>query len=219
MRKVDYDSPDSPARKARQKRYKFFMDRFNTMKRPMRILDIGGTEQYWEMLGFFDDVDLVKEGIELHLLNLREQEVSRPNVFSVIGSALDLSPYEDQSFDLVFSNSVIEHLFTWENQVIMANEVMRVGKNYFVQTPNYWFPIEPHFYMPLIQYLPKALRVWIIYTFHNDYNDKEFTKTKVEEFKLLTIGEMKKLFPSGEAYIEKFKGLNKSVSMYKMDVS
>lgn len=64
------------------------------------------------------------------------------------GDATNLSQYSDKSFDIVFSNSVIEHLYTKENQISMAKEVNRVGKNYFIQTPNYWFPIEPHWVFP-----------------------------------------------------------------------
>ncbi|MBC8844888.1 class I SAM-dependent methyltransferase, partial [Escherichia coli] len=73
--------------------------------------------------------------------------------------ATDLSEIDDQQFDIVFSNSVIEHLYTWENQEKMAKEVLRVGKYHFIQTPNYWFPIEPHWVFPFFQFLPKSIRI------------------------------------------------------------
>ncbi|MGL1255153.1 methyltransferase domain-containing protein, partial [Vibrio parahaemolyticus] len=85
------------------------------------------------------------------LLNLEKEEVTNPQFQSITGNATDLSGINDQQFDIVFSNSVIEHLYTWENQEKMAKEVLRVGKYHFIQTPNYWFPIEPHWVFPFFQ--------------------------------------------------------------------
>ena len=60
--------------------------------------------------------------------------------------------FKDKSFDAVFSNSVIEHVGTFEDQKMMANEVIRVTNFYFIQTPNLYFPIEPHFLVPFFQF-------------------------------------------------------------------
>ena len=61
-----------------------------------------------------------------------------------MGDATDLSPFKDKSFDIVHSNSVIEHLYNFENQKKMASEIMRVGQKHIVQTPNKYFFLEPH---------------------------------------------------------------------------
>jgi hypothetical protein len=66
-------------------------------------------------------------------------------------------PFPDQSFDMVFSNAVIEHL-TPEGQQRMAREILRVGRSWFVTTPNFWFPIEMHHKLPLFQFLPGSLQ-------------------------------------------------------------
>lgn len=216
MKKINYHNPRSLALKARKARLKFFLDQLDSLKKPLKILDIGGTEKYWDTVGFLDQVDMEKQGISIHLLNIMQQEVTKPNFVSLVGDATDLKQYEDGFFDLVFSNSVIEHLFTWENQQKMASEVRRVGKAYFIQTPNFWFPIEPHFVLPFIQYFPRRMRVQLLLLLHSNYTDKEATALKVEEIKLLTIKEMKRLFPDGNVYLEKFAGLNKSIIMYKM---
>lgn len=64
-------------------------------------------------------------------------------------------PFRDQSFDVVFSNAVLEHL-TPERQRRMAGEILRVGRSWFVTTPNFWFPVEMHHKLPLFQFLPRS---------------------------------------------------------------
>jgi hypothetical protein len=77
-----------------------------------------------------------------------------PGMTYVCGSALGL-PFDDNAFDVAYSNSVIEHVRTWENQVRFAAEIRRVAPRYYVQTPNAAFPIEPHVMGLGIQWLPK----------------------------------------------------------------
>ena len=210
---IDYKDPDSLVLRSRRKRFDFFLTQLDKLKKPVRILDVGGTQQFWDSMNFTDG-----SAIDVSLLNLSHQETGHPNFRSVVGDATDMKEFQDGHFDLVFSNSVIEHLFTWENQVKMAKEIRRVGKNYFVQTPNYWFPIEPHFVFPMFQYLPKSVRVSLISNFklgnHPKYDDRELAAKKVEEVKLLSIGQMKRLFPDGSIYRDKFYGLNKSIVAY-----
>jgi len=210
---VDYKNPNSLALRSRKKRFDFFLTQVDKLKKPVRILDVGGTQKFWDSMSFTDS-----NVIDVSLLNLSHQETNYPNFRSVVGDATDMKEFPDGHFDLVFSNSVIEHLFTWENQVKMASEIRRVGKNYFVQTPNYWFPIEPHFVFPLFQYLPKSLRVSLISNFklghHPKYDDRNMATQRVEEVKLLSIGQMRRLFPESNIYLDKFYGLNKSIVAY-----
>jgi hypothetical protein len=210
---TDYHDPNSLVLKARRKRFDFFLSQLNKLKRPVRLLDVGGTQWFWEMMDFTD-----QRNIEISLLNLSHQEVEHSNFKSLVGDATNMKEFDDNSFDLVFSNSVIEHLFTWDNQVKMANEIQRVGRNHFIQTPNYWFPIEPHFVFPLFQYLPKRIRVGLISNFsmghHPKYPDREIAVRKIDEVKLLSIRRMKQLFPNSNIYLDKFMGFNKSIVAY-----
>lgn len=100
----------------------------------------------------------------------------------------------------------------------MAEEVRRVGKNYYVQTPNYYFPIEPHWLFPFFQFFPFSIKVAMTKNFNlGNYPkapDREMAIKRVNEVKLLTQGEMKDLFPDGQVYQEKFLGLTKSITMY-----
>lgn len=66
----------------------------------------------------------------------------------------DALPFDDQSFDLVFSNAVIEHVGSREQQHGFLDEILRVGKRAFVTTPNRRHPIEFHTVTPLLHYLP-----------------------------------------------------------------
>lgn len=183
------------------------------LQRPVEILDIGGTQSYWERMMFTESNDY-----NITLLNLEEKPVKYKNFKSVRGNACDLSEYRDQEFDIVFSNSVIEHLFTKDNQFKMAAEVRRVGRNYYIQTPNYYFPVEPHWLFPGYQFLPFDLRVFLTKNFNLGHYRKAPNREKaverVREVNLLTEGEMKQLFPEAKVKREYFMGLVKSISMY-----
>ena len=126
--------------------------------------------------------------------------------------------YKHGEFDVVFSNSVIEHLGNYEDQRRMANEVIRVGKRYFVQTPNKFFPIESHFHFPLFQFLPKRTRIWL--HMHRNLGwrkktiDYKLAKSSIEELRLLSKSELKLLFPHAKIYEEKYFGFNKSFIAY-----
>ena len=210
---ADNTNQQSLAYQFRFKRFLFFCSLLDQLPKPVSILDIGGTQDYWNMMGFSDD------SIQITLLNLEIQPVSGNSFVSVKGDATDLSAYADKSFDIVYSNSVIEHLFTNEAQQRMANEVRRVGKNYFIQTPNYYFPIEPHWVFPFFQFLPVNVRVWM--TMHLNLGhigrieDRVAAARQVEEVRLLTRQQVEKLFPGAKMYDERFLGLTKSLVAYQ----
>ena len=154
-----------------------------------------------------------RKGSALTLLNLEKEKTRLKNISSLSGNATDLSQFEDNSFDLVFSNSVIEHLYTYENQKKMASEIRRVGKNHFVQTPNKYFLLEPHYALPLFQFFPSSIAFLILTKTKLSRMQKwdpEFAKGYLEEIRLLSLSEMKKLFPQSHIYFEKIFGLNKS---------
>ena len=125
-----------------------------------------------------------------------------------------MSQFAANSFDVVFSNSVIEHLGDYENQRRMADEVRRVGRRYFVQTPNKRFPIEPHFLVPWFQYLPVGARTWLINRFdvgwYRRIPDRSVARAEVESIQLLTRKRFSALFPEATIHSEKFAGLTKS---------
>jgi len=206
-RVADNQDTASLSHQFRQKRFRLFLSKIQSLPKPISILDIGGTPAFWERMGFSE------EGVTITLLNLQQQTVNKSGFTSVVGDATQL-PYADQSFDMVFSNSVIEHLYTKEQQQKMASEVQRVGKHYFIQTPNYWFPIEPHWVFPFFQYLPFRVRVFLTQYFSLGHIPRQPLYTdavrQVKEIRLLSKREFQSLFPSAVIYAEPFLWMEKS---------
>jgi ubiquinone/menaquinone biosynthesis C-methylase UbiE len=203
----------------RTKRFAFIMsllDKLTKGGKKIKILDIGGTEDYWNSMGLN-----LGNNIEIVLLNLYKIEVRGAGFSSIKGEACNLEGVADKSFDLVFSNSVIEHLFSIENQQKMANEVKRVGKNYYIQTPNKFFPIEPHWVFPFFQFLPFGLKVYLTKNFSLGHISKAKSKQEaidlVNEVNLLSKKELESLFSESKLYIEKFIGFDKSYAVYKIE--
>jgi len=122
-----------------------------------RVLDIGAQT---DPGGLLQLVDWYPWKTQLTAMNLRTAHLDAiarryPEVTRAVGDACRL-PWPDQSFDLVHANAVIEHVGDVERQARMAQEVMRVGRQWFVTTPNRWFPFEFHMRLPLVTWLPAA---------------------------------------------------------------
>jgi ubiquinone/menaquinone biosynthesis C-methylase UbiE len=117
----------SLAAKMRQRRFALFMSLLATVPRPIRVLDVGGTQNFWEVMGFTQAPD-----VSVVLLNTAHIQVNYTNFSSVIGDAREMKEFSDNEFDVIFSNSVIEHVGDYTDQLRMAHEVRRVGKRYFI---------------------------------------------------------------------------------------
>jgi hypothetical protein len=210
-RLLDSDDPDSYANKLRSRRFRQFEDWIAPFPRPLRILDVGGTNAFWERRAWAGRAD-----IQIVTLNLDAEERRHENIQPIAGDATNLEQFETGSFDVVFSNSVIEHLFTFENQRRMASEVQRVSKAYWVQSPNYWFPMEPHFHVPGWQWMPLGMRVAMLQRWKCGWRgpcpDPVRAHELVEEVRLLTARELRSIFPGATLLPERFCGLVKSWS-------
>ena len=145
---ADNRDPNSLASRMRAMRNAQFKSLLDSLPRPLKILDVGGSHMVWETIGLVDQPD-----VHITILNLEQEECRYKNVHSVVGDARDMRGFHGCQFDIVYSNSVIEHVGNMEQMVRMASEVRRVGRRYFVQTPNRYFPIEPHFVFPMFQFL------------------------------------------------------------------
>ncbi|HZR41462.1 MAG TPA: glycosyltransferase [Ktedonobacteraceae bacterium] len=197
----------------RKKRFAFFQSLISSLPRPLSVLDVGGTQEFWEKVGF------IKPDVSVLLYNLTQVETPYSQMKSMAGDARNMHEFKDKEFDVVFSNSVIEHVGTYQQQRQMAEEVQRVGKRYCVQTPNRYFPIEPHVLLPFFQFYPFGLKVFILSHFRTPWGWKIETKEEAIEYvngiRLLTEKELRTLFPDAKIYKERFLGLCKSLTMYK----
>ena len=172
------------------------------------ILDLGGSPWFWAGLAISGKITVVNPD-ELSA----QVKAAYPAFKCVRGDGCNLS-YADGSFDVGFSNSVIEHVGTYEQQKAFAAEIRRVGKTLWVQTPAREFPIEPHFLAPFIHYLPRWLQRRMVRYFTIFGLMTRPSPTQIEnllnEIRLLKYYEMRELFPDCEIYREKFLGLTKS---------
>jgi len=209
---ADNREQQSFASQLRRKRFAFFQSLLTRLDRPVHILDVGGTESYWQIMGLNNDDDVF-----VTLLNLIPEKVTMPIMSTMVGDARKIEA-DDLSYDIVFSNSVIEHVGTYQDQMQMAAEVRRVGKRYFIQTPNKYFPLEPHFLFPFFQFLPLKARVLLLQTFNLGWFEKipDANKAReiVESIRLLTKEEFVTLFPQANIYEEKVFGVTKSFLAY-----
>src|SRR5262249_36578323 len=144
-------------RQARLARFLTIVDEVVSAKGQCRVLDLGGVFEYWQALE-----DLWQDRpLHFTLVNPCSEPVADKRFISLRGSACDLREFHDNAFDVVHSNSVIEHVGLWSSQREMAREVRRLAPRYFVQTPYFWFPFEPHLRTPFIHWLPEPWRVAI----------------------------------------------------------
>ena len=209
-----YGNPQSLARSFRLRRFeriKPLIDRIVARKGSCRIADIGGTEYYWNIFGSY----VADTPVEIDLINLTAEPVSQPKFRGLAGDATDLSAIPDRSYDLVHSNSVIEHVGTWTAMSRMATNVRRLAPVYYVQTPNFWFPYEPHFRVPFFHWLPEQVRARLCMQMNLGFGGQQTTldaaMRRVQSACVIDRGQLAELFPDAVIKRERVLGLTKSI--------
>lgn len=206
---------------ARMARGRVFRDSLSPTENDT-ILDLGGGtgEHISSLIPFRDNVTIAD-------LSENDLEVAAKKfgfrTFRFDGS--DELPFSDREFDILFCSSVIEHVtgpketvarlnsgkefheLAQTHQRKFANEIRRICSSYFVQTPYRYFPIESHTWFPVVfVFLPRKLQRHIIRAFN-----KFWPKRTQPDWHLLTVKEMKNLFPDAEIVREKKFGMTKSL--------
>lgn len=182
----------------------------------VEILDIGGTEAYWRIVpeDFFADFR-----IRVTLLNLSPPTSPEPDERFIVrtgDAAGDLwSEIDPSAYHLLHSNSVIEHVGNWARMVRFAENIKAFSGDYFVQTPNFWFPIEPHFMTPFFHWLPKPVRVSLVQNMSLGNWERAANVRRaveiVESSDLLSESMFSELFGDAEIHKEKALFLTKSL--------
>jgi 2-polyprenyl-3-methyl-5-hydroxy-6-metoxy-1,4-benzoquinol methylase len=183
----------------RERRYRLFLELCG-VEPEERIIDVGAGNG-----GGLERFNRENPIVAVDLQGERNGWLDQPNVTVEKGDGTQLQ-FADREFPVAYSNSVIEHI-PKTLQRAFADEVRRVGERYFVQTPNRWFPIEPHYQVPLFQFLPRWARRAINKRFTLGFQPKGYW----EEITLLSARDMKRLFPDATIHRERVFGLTKSL--------
>jgi 2-polyprenyl-3-methyl-5-hydroxy-6-metoxy-1,4-benzoquinol methylase len=183
----------------RERRYRRFLD-LCSVRPDEPILDVGAGRG-----GALERFNRENPIVALDLQPLADGWLDEANVTVVQGDGTRL-PYRDGEFPVAFSSSVIEHVPKHLQQAF-ADEIRRVGRRYFVQTPNRWFPVEPHYQVPFFHFLPVRLQRALNRRFDLGWQGKGHW----EEITLLSARELRRLFPDAEIHRERLFGLTKSL--------
>jgi hypothetical protein len=187
-------------RRRRMRRFDEFVSSLDS--RPITVLDLGGQPGIWEYVRTpLEIVILNLPGIALHAGS------DRHRITYVEGDACDLSRYSDSQFDVVFSNSVIEHVGDDRNVRLFCSEAMRVGRTVWIQTPSKHFPIEAHTGMPCWWYYPRGMRRWFINRWRRSL--PAWTEM-VEGTSFITKQQLQSAFPGCRVVTEWYLGFPKS---------
>ncbi|WP_439394138.1 class I SAM-dependent methyltransferase [Bradyrhizobium sp. PMVTL-01] len=197
-------------RRRRFARFIRLVDEIIAHKGKCHIADVGGRWEPWEA---FKD-ELIPRNVRITVLDLEKHEFSDTRFDSVVVDARDMAGIDDNSFDVVHSNSVIEHVGRWPDQKRMAREICRIAPRHFVQTPNFWFPIEPHYRLPFIHWMPEIVRLKMVQTskcgFYQKAANVDEAYSIIEDARLLDAQSMAALFPQSKIVRERF-GVTKSL--------
>jgi hypothetical protein len=205
---------ESGSRVFRRRRFMMFLDLMDAVlarKGECRIMDVGGEGRYWaglaDMLG--------DRRFHVTLLNPEPVSMDDKRFTALRGDARDISDWPDMSFDIVHSNSVIEHVGHWWDMAAMAREVRRLAPTYYVQTPYYWFPVEPHCSTAFFHWMPESVRVSMLMRrargVWGKAPDVDSAMRQIHSAVLLDRRMMTSLFPDAEIHNERVAGLTKSL--------
>jgi hypothetical protein len=199
---VDPDDPRSLSSRARRGRWERFLLEFPRLAE-MRVVDLGGTPEFWRQAPV--------RPAHVTTVNLSTESAPEPWIDTVVG---DACAYDAQGFDLAVSNSLLEHVGGPARRAQLAQVIDRAAARYWVQTPYRYFPVEPHWLFPGFQWLPLPARLAVTRHWkygHRHQPNRERALQSVLEVELVSITEMRTLFPTGSLWFERSAGLVKSL--------
>ncbi|MEX5631238.1 class I SAM-dependent methyltransferase [Parafrankia sp. FMc2] len=207
VRRLMVESPNSLGARSRGRRWDRVREHFPDID-DMRVVDLGGTVDFWQRLE--------RRPVHVVVINLEKPaEPAPPGIEVVVGDACD-PPAETFTgrFDLVFSNSVIEHVGGHAKRLAFADVTRRLAPLHWVQTPNRYFPLEPHWLFPGFQFLPVSARASVAQHWplaHTKSPDREDALSATMSTELIGRTELRAYFPDSEIIDERSGPLVKSV--------
>ena len=191
---------------SRNKKYELFL-RLIKPKPNETILDVGAGSGTFLENKYHNKKKIISLDISEKLL--KEIKIKYPEIKTIKASALKL-PFKTKSIDIVFSNAVIEHVGDKKKYKKFSKEIQRVGKRWFVTTPNKWFPFEPHYRLPLYQFVPKKIQK----IFSRFFKIGRYKRNEWEDIHLLSAKEMKEMFPTSKLILHKVTILPETIICY-----
>jgi SAM-dependent methyltransferase len=218
----------SISKKARKKRAIVFRNSF-TIDENTKILDLGsetGSHIHSVLQGTrYNPRNVYIADIDSHYV---EKGANRYGFVPLIINESESLPFEDGFFDIVFCSSVIEHVTVPKDQVwslcsgkefknissrrqqVFADEIQRLGKQYFVQTPYRHFIIESHCWLPFIAWMPRRILIPML-----SFTNRFWVKKTRPDWYLLNRKQMHSLFNDARIVSEKTFGFTKSILAIK----
>ena len=208
---VDPDRPGSLTQRFRQQRKEEFMSRFPNLA-DMRVLDLGGTAVSWQVSGL--------RARSVTVVNLDQSADPGESWMNIVRG--DACAGGFGKYDLVYSNSLMEHLGGHTRRQQFADVVQESAPCWWIQTPYRYFPIEPHWIFPGFQFLPFRVRVMICQhwgTIHvSTIKNRAQAAESVASIELISATEMRAYFPTSEIWFERLAGIPKSLVAVKAQV-
>lgn len=205
------DGPGSFGESRRLRRWGWLKDTFPELE-SMSVIDLGGTVESW-----------LRAPVRprcVHVVNLEPPPATMPVwIRADQGDACNLpSSIRDSTYDLVFSNSVIEHVGGHVQRQRFTDAVHKLAARHWVQTPYRYFPIEPHWLFPGFQFLPLTVRAelsrhWPLV--HSQSSSHAEGLSAAMSVELLSKSEMRHYFPTSKLYSERIVGVTKSLIAVK----
>lgn len=204
----DPDSRSSLSARRRAVRFTELLRRFPDLA-ASRVLDLGGTPDFWRTAPV--------QPRHVTTLNLDDKYAPREDwLHHVVADACDLASLEEcpGDYDLVVSNSLIEHVGGYQRRRDFADVVRAAAPAHWVQTPDRFFPIEPHYVAPGFQFLPVGARARLVSRWplaHERVYTVDDALAQVLTIELVSTTELAHLFPGSDIWHERLLGLSKSI--------
>lgn len=204
-RLLDTDDPKSFSARARARRWTELLRCFPELSE-LRVLDLGGLPEFWRTAPV--------RPARVVTVNLTDADAPEPWLRHVVGDACAPVAPRGERFDLVVSNSLLEHVGGHERRRRLAEVVHAAADRHWVQTPNRYFPVEPHWACPGLQFLPVPLRAAVVRRWplgHARITDRVAATEAVLATELVSACELRLLFPGSRLWRERVAGLTKSL--------
>lgn len=225
LKRQDLENPNSLRSKFRKKRLKHLVSTIKLIIEAeklsvIKICDLGGNHRYWKIFPFneFKHITFQIEFVNVSQRRIFEGGNFPDNVFleSKVGDACNLTGIPDKQYHLCHSNSVIEHVGGWNRIKQMRDEAVRIAKYYFIQTPNYWYPIEPHYVLPLVHFMPRPIHTRLLMWLRK--KDFDLATKKFEENRMLSRRELTYLFPNSKLIKERYLLVKSYIVISKIEI-